>query len=87
MFADNVLLPSHFGNVDVDDETPKELERWVARYLQKKGVSLYRRVISQIEAEVIRQALEKCGYNKIKAARLLGINRNTLTKKVKEYSL
>jgi DNA-binding NtrC family response regulator len=36
------------------------------------------------ETEMILDALEKCQYNKGKAARLLGISRTTLWKKMKQ---
>jgi PAS domain S-box-containing protein len=37
-----------------------------------------------IKPEVIRQALKKCGWNKSKAARILGISRPTIYRKIKE---
>jgi PAS domain S-box-containing protein len=37
-----------------------------------------------IKSEVIRQALAKCGWNKSKAARILGISRPTIYRKIKE---
>jgi len=40
-----------------------------------------------IVAEAIVQALEKCDWNKAKAARLLGISRPTLYRKIKELNL
>ncbi len=39
------------------------------------------------EAETIRQALEKCGWNKAKAARLLGISRRTIYRKIEELAI
>ncbi len=87
--TEGVLLPSHFSAAQL--EAPDGLEEWVARSIEKSGEKsggkIYDGVMKQIEAELIRQALEKCGHNKVKAALLLGINRNTMTKKVKEYSL
>lgn len=85
MSSENVLQASQFQIVE--EEAPGELEAWIARNLQKGGKDIHKNIVSRVEAELIRQALEKCGQNKIKAARLLGINRNTLTKKVKDYSL
>ncbi|MBI5178947.1 MAG: sigma-54-dependent Fis family transcriptional regulator [Nitrospinae bacterium] len=85
MSSEDTLLPGHFSKAE--EETPEELEEWIARMMRREGDGLYDRVIGQIESELIRQALEKCGGNKIQAAKLLGINRNTLTKKVKDYAL
>lgn len=44
-------------------------------------------VVSRIEKELISQVLVNCNYVQTKAAAKLGINRNTLHKKVKEYDL
>ena len=85
MSSDDTLLPSHFAKKE--EEAPEEVEDWISRMMQKEGDGLYEKIIGRIEAELIRQALVKCGGNKIKAAHLLGINRNTLTKKVKVYAL
>jgi transcriptional regulator with PAS, ATPase and Fis domain len=45
------------------------------------------RIVDRVEREVITQVLEECGRVQIKAASRLGINRNTLHKKLKQYSL
>jgi DNA-binding NtrC family response regulator len=43
--------------------------------------------LEEIEAWAIRQALEQTGNNKVKAARLLGIHRDTLINKIKAYRI
>ena len=45
---------------------------------------LYRVVIERVERPMIEAVLEHTGGNQIKAAGLLGINRNTLRKKISE---
>ncbi len=42
--------------------------------------------LEEVEEEIIRQALEKSWFNLSKAARLLGIGRSTLYRKLKKYS-
>ncbi len=42
---------------------------------------------NQAQIKAIYQALAKTGYNKVKAARLLGIHRTLLYKKMKEYNI
>lgn len=49
--------------------------------------ALYDLVISQVEAPLIEYAMEKCGRNQCQTAKLLGINRNTLRKKLRLYGL
>ena len=48
---------------------------------------VYRSAISKIEEQVIKQALEKTGGNRLKAAKILGINRNTLHSKIKKLGI
>ncbi|MFQ5431119.1 MAG: sigma-54-dependent transcriptional regulator [Nitrospinota bacterium] len=85
MSTSHLLTPEKFPVVD--EEAPEALDAWIGRQLRKGGDRIHHKVIGEIESEIIRQALELCGGNKIKAAKLLGVNRNTLTKKVKDYAL
>jgi two-component system, NtrC family, response regulator AtoC len=48
---------------------------------------LYGRIVGQVERELIQQVLQSCDRVQIKAASRLGINRNTLHKKLSEYRL
>jgi len=48
---------------------------------------LYSRIVGQVERELIQQVLQSCDRVQIKAASRLGINRNTLHKKLSEYRL
>ena len=48
---------------------------------------LYRTVMARVELPLLRQALELAGGNQLKAARLLGINRNTLRKRLRTLGL
>ena len=43
-----------------------------------QGGRLYRGIMARVEQPLLRHALELCGGNQLKAAKLLGINRNTL---------
>ncbi len=43
--------------------------------------------IERVEAEAIRLALERCNWNKARAARLLGISRRTLYDKMEKYDI
>jgi DNA-binding NtrC family response regulator len=48
---------------------------------------LYDRIVGQVERELIQQVLQSCDRVQIKAAARLGINRNTLHKKLAEFRL
>ncbi|MBX2867874.1 MAG: Fis family transcriptional regulator [Acidiferrobacterales bacterium] len=63
----------------------------VTRYLDdlngEQVNDLYNMVIQQVEKPLIEVAMKNCMNNQSKAARLLGINRNTLRKKLAEYQI
>jgi len=52
-----------------------------------EGGRVYRAVMSRVEMPLLRQALELSAGNQLKAARLLGINRNTLRKRLRLLGL
>jgi len=78
------LLPSRGGDLDS-----------LARELVEQGLStaapdednLFDRVVSRVERELIAQMLGACNGVQLKAAARLGINRNTLRKKLQEFGL
>jgi two-component system nitrogen regulation response regulator GlnG len=52
----------------------------------EKG-EIYTMVLEQVERPLIRFILEKTRWNQVKAADILGINRNTLRKKINELGI
>jgi len=76
--------------------TPETLEQAVERHLggfmaaHKDGMpirDLYDRVLAEVERPLLRLALSATRGNQIKAAAMLGLNRNTLRKKLRELDL
>ncbi len=70
----------------------KSLEMHLSHYFRSLGDSLpapglYQTVLKEVEVPLINLTLALCDGNQIKAANLLGINRNTLRKKIKDYDL
>ncbi len=70
----------------IETLTRRLAEQAVADYELREG-EIYSLVVDQIEKALIERALEKCGNVKTKAADYLGINRNTLNKKVKDLGI
>jgi transcriptional regulator with PAS, ATPase and Fis domain len=65
-------------------------EELVVKGLETAGEEaedLHGRIVNSVEREVISQVMARCASVQIKAAARLGINRNTLHKKLKEYGL
>ncbi|NOY28737.1 MAG: sigma-54-dependent Fis family transcriptional regulator [Planctomycetes bacterium] len=55
--------------------------------MNDQDTDLHGRIVDRVEREVIAQVLADCDHVQIKAAARLGINRNTLHKKIKEFGL
>jgi Nif-specific regulatory protein len=70
----------------IETLTRRLADQAISDYEQREG-EIYQLVIDQIEHALIDRALAKCGGVKTKAADFLGINRNTLNKKVKDLGI
>jgi DNA-binding protein Fis len=70
----------------IETITKRLADQAIADYELREG-EIYQLVIDQIERALIERALTKCGNVKTKAADYLGINRNTLNKKVKDLGI
>lgn len=71
-----------------DDESL--IQEFVYNGIQKaetEATDLHKRIVEPVEKELLVQVLEACNQIQTKAAIRLGINRNTLYKKMKEYGL
>ncbi len=51
------------------------------------SAGLYERVLQEIERPLLSIALSECRGNQLRAAELLGLNRNTLRKKIRDLGL
>jgi len=65
------------------------VELKIARFLDQIGTfypeNLHSMIINKVEKPLLGQILRRTGGNQVHAARILGINRNTLRKKMKMY--
>lgn len=77
-------------SVEVDDLPEKLLRASPSKRssfdLPDEGVDL-RQLLNDLEESMLRQALEKTGWNKNKAATLLSMNRTTLVEKLKKRNM
>ena len=55
-------------------------------YKEKQG-TVYKYVLEAIEKPLIEHALERTYGNQLKAAKILGINRNTMRTKIKKLGI
>jgi Nif-specific regulatory protein len=70
----------------IETLTRRLADQALSDYELREG-EIYQLIIDQIERALIDRALARCGGVKTKAADFLGINRNTLNKKVKDLGI
>jgi len=82
-----------FAPAGTDQETLSgAVERHLKLFFDRHGsdlpsAGLYDRILQEVEKPLIELSLRATGGNQIKAAELLGINRNTLRKKINELGI
>ncbi len=80
-------------NVNLSLCTPLSVhvKQTVSRYLEQLNghdvLDLYEMVLSEAEKPLLQAALEHSGHNQSKAAKMLGLSRSTLRKKMEFYGL
>jgi two-component system nitrogen regulation response regulator GlnG len=81
-------LPAEVFSLPVEQPADREwhggLRRWAKTELLAGGEDLVNRAQSELERVLIECALEQTGGQRIRAAELLGLGRNTLTRKLKQ---
>ena len=75
------------STVVADGDWKRALEREVAVSLGRGEKEIFDGLNRAFEAALISKALEHTGGRRIEAATLLGIGRNTLTRKIQELNL
>jgi two-component system nitrogen regulation response regulator GlnG len=86
------VLPPVEERVPVEQLSFEEMVRAKIRALLQRMEGypiedLYEEVISRVERPLIELVLERTGNNQLKAAEILGLNRNTLRKKIAERNV
>ena len=64
----------------------KVIELGNSLYKEKRG-DIYKTILDEIEKPLIENALECTDGNQLKAAKILGINRNTIRSKIKKLGI
>jgi two-component system nitrogen regulation response regulator GlnG len=65
----------------------EKLKRYLKDMARVTNFNLHDTIISEVEKALISIVLRETGGNQLKTARLLGINRNTLRTKIREYKI
>jgi two-component system nitrogen regulation response regulator GlnG len=79
--------PDAFGRISLEDLLASKLKPIVSKMSLDKVEGLYNIILARMEMPLIKMVLEETGQNRSKAAKVLGINRNTLKKKIDQYRI
>lgn len=90
--AANTGLTPASEQLEVDEGLSVSIERHLVKYFKEFGEELpppglYHRMLKELEIPLFSVALAATRGNQIKAAELLGLNRNTLRKKIRDLDI
>lgn len=65
----------------------KKVDELIPDILKLSDEKVYANIVESIEEMLVRGVLKECGNNQVKAARMLGISRNTLRHRIRKYNI
>lgn len=87
---ENVPLKTFASNgntVTLRDSVENALQNYFAQLDGAPTTDVYQLVLSEVEAPLLEHVMEYTRNNQTKASEMLGLNRGTLRKKLKQYGL
>ncbi len=81
------LLLEEERTYSIKDFLEEKLQRYLKDMTKAANCNLYDTVFSEMEKALITIVLKETSGNQLQAARVLGINRNTLRTKIREYKI
>ncbi|WP_107855570.1 Fis family transcriptional regulator [Neisseria weaveri] len=72
---------------DIYDCIEKNLQQYFRDLNGETPCGVYDMVLQQVEKPLLTCVMSECGGNQSKAAAILGLNRNTLRKKLQQHSM
>lgn len=81
------LLLEEASSFTIEEFLEDKLKRYLKEMTKLENCNLYETVISEVEKALINIVMKETGGNQLKAAKTLGINRNTLRTKIREYRI
>ena len=74
-------------NLSLPDIIDRYFINNISKLLKENNNNIHSRVISEVEKSIIRNTLLVTKGNQVKAAEMLGLNRNTLRKKIGDLNI
>ncbi len=81
------IAQEQLGDMGLEETVRTKLKPFMEKLHHVEMTDLYRTIIEMAERPLIELVLQKTGHNQIQAAKILGINRNTLRKKIRELKI
>ncbi len=81
------LFANDYNACSIKEFIEVKLEGLLKKMTRIENSNLYETIMAEVDKALLGIALKETGGNQVKAAKALGINRNTLNKKMKEYKL
>lgn len=78
-------LGAKLDNYSLEDIVEVKISRFLDQLSSFHPENLYGMIMGKVEKPLIKQILQRTGGNQVHAAKILGINRNTLRKKMKIF--
>ena len=78
-------MPNKNNNIALCIEN--SLQQYLADLDGETPCGVYDMVLHQVEEPLLRCVMQACENNQTRAAQMLGLNRNTLRKKLTQYNL
>lgn len=83
----DLIKPNNDAPIRLSVHVKHALELYFSQLNGHDAADLYNLVISEVEKPLLEIVLEQSGYNQTKAAKVLGLSRSTLRKKLEQYGL
>lgn len=87
MNIDDADLITRLDQYSIEDVVELKISRFFDQIGTFYPDEVYELIMSKVEKPLLVQILRRVGGNQVQAAKILGINRNTLRKKIKQYGL
>ncbi|MCL4492173.1 MAG: sigma-54 dependent transcriptional regulator [Nitrospirae bacterium] len=81
------LFANDYDSCSIKEFLESKLNGFLGKMTKIENSNLYETVISEAEKALFNIVLKETNGNQVKAAKILGINRNTLCKKIKGYKI
>jgi Fis family transcriptional regulator len=78
---------SDMSKDNIQDVVKKSLEKYFKDLGEQTPSNVYEMVVFTVEKPILEAVMERAGGNQSQAADMLGINRNTLRKKLQQHGL